>query len=79
MLPLFTRLLVIGLVGLVNCQKNNTNYLDTVKKFVKCQLFTFMCQNQFFADCSFKCSLSGISMCEEVYGTRTKLQTALKS
>ena len=27
-----------------------------------------MCQNQYFADCSFKCSLSGISMCEYVYG-----------
>ena len=36
-----------------------------------------MCQNQYFADCSFECSLSGISMCEEVYATKTKLQTAL--
>ena len=47
----------------MNFQKNITDNLDTVKKFVKCQLFTFMCQNQYFVDCSFKCSLSGISMC----------------
>ena len=59
--------------------KKTINYLDTVKKFVKRQLFTFMCQNQYFAACSFKCSLGGISMCEEVYATKTKLKTALKS
>ena len=26
-----------------------------------------MCQNQYFADCSFKFSPGGISMCEELY------------